>query len=148
MSRTHTYLLVGMMVVGLSGQMQAQSQGFQARVQLQPQADPVPAKTLREFAAGAHHAESVGVTLPKILRQMEPKYTAAAMRAKVQGHVRMFALIGLDGRVERSQIVDSLDADLDAAALGTLAQWRFEPGRLGDTPVRVAVEVRMQFRQH
>lgn len=147
MSRTYTYLLMGVMVVGLSFQSQAQTPTAQVQAQ-SPQADPVPAKTLREFAAGAAHAETAGVTLPKIVRQMEPKYTAAAMRAKVQGEVRMFALIGVDGRVERSQIVDSLDADLDAAALSTLAQWRFEPGRLGDTPVRVAVEVRMQFRLH
>jgi TonB family protein len=136
MSRTHACLLVGMMVVGWAVQ------------QPQVRAQAPQAKTLQEFAGTGLHAKTAGVTMPKLLKQVHPKYTAAAMRAKVEGQVRLFAIVGVDGRIERSQVYESLHPDLDAAAISTLAQWQFEPGRLNNTPVRVAVEVQMEFKLH
>ena len=117
--------------------------------QQQAQAETRPATTIEEFAGpGALTYRSAGVVLPKVLLRPDPKYTPAAMRAKVQGIVEIFAIVGLDGHVERSQIAQTLHPDLDAEALRTLAQWRFEPARLDLQPVRIAVTVRMEFRLH
>ena len=144
MSRTHTVVLVGMMVVGWAVQQPQAAQGQQVQAQI----ESAPARTIQEFAGTAAHVKSAGVTLPKLLRQVDPKYTPDAMRAKVQGKVKLFAMVGVDGRIERSQVNESLHPDLDAAAISTLAEWRFEPGRLNDRPVRVAVEVQMEFKLH
>lgn len=117
--------------------------------QQQAQAETTKATTIEEFAGpGALTYRSAGVVLPKVLRRTDPKYTPAAMRAKVQGIVEVFVMVGLDGTVERSQVAQSLHPDLDAEALRTLAQWRFEPARLDLQPVRIAVTVRMEFRLH
>ena len=144
MSRTHTVVLVGMMVVGWAVQEPQAAQGQQVEAQI----EWAPARTIQEFAGTAAHVKTAGVTLPKLLRQVDPKYTPDAMRAKVQGKVKLFAMVGVDGRIERSQVNESLHPDLDAAAISTLAEWRFEPGRLNDRPVRVAVEVQMEFKLH
>jgi TonB family protein len=144
MSRTHTFVVVGMMVVGWAVQQPQAAQGQQVQAQI----EPVPARTIHEFAGTAAHVKTAGVTLPKLLRQVHPKYTPDAMRAKVQGQVKLFAIVGVDGRIERSQVNESLHPDLDAEAIRTLAQWQFEPGRLDGTPVRVAIEVQMEFRLH
>jgi TonB family protein len=136
MSRTHTFVVVGMMLVG--GAVQEPQVGAQA-----PQA-----RTLQEFAGKGVHEKTAGVQAPKLLRQVDPKYTAVAMRAKVEGQVKLFAIVGIDGRVGRSQVSESLHPDLDAEAIGALAQWQFEAGRLNGTPVPVAIEVQMEFRLH
>jgi TonB family protein len=139
------FVVVGMMLVG--GAVQEPQVGAQAPP-AQAQIETAPAKTLQEFAGNEVHAKTAGVQAPKLLRQVHPKYTAVAMRAKVEGQIKLFAIVGVDGRVERSQIYESLHPDLDAEAVRTLAQWQFEAGRLNGTPVPVAIEVQMEFRLH
>lgn len=57
-----------------------------------------------------------------------PAYPPAAIREKRQGKVRMKFLVGADGRVTDSAIVDSSGStDLDEAALTAISQCRFHP---------------------
>lgn len=88
-----------------------------------------------------------GVTLPKVIHEVKPQYTAAAMKAKIQGTVWLTAVVTPDGTVGRIEVVRSLDAEhgLDAAAVDAAAQWRFDPGRKDGKPVAVQVTIELTF---
>jgi protein TonB len=87
---------------------------------------------------------------PKIIRPMAPKYTSAAMRARVQGTVVIEVVILPDGSVGRARIKESLDDQfgLDDAALDAIGQWEFEPGTFQGTPAPVLMLVKVEFRLH
>ena len=91
-----------------------------------------------------------GVTSPIPTFQPKPRYTADAMRAKVQGVVVMSAIVLPDGSVTDIQVIRSLDQSfgLDEEAKRTAAQWRFRPGtRLGEpVPVRIKIELEFNLR--
>ena len=88
-----------------------------------------------------------GVVSPIPIYQPKPKYTADAMRAKVQGTVIMSAVVLPDGTVTDIHVTRSLDQSfgLDEEAKKTAAQWRFRPGtRLGQ-PVAVRIQIELDF---
>ena len=88
-----------------------------------------------------------GVSSPIPIYDPKPKYTADAMRAKVQGTVAMSAVVMPDGSVTNIQIVRSLDQSfgLDDEAKRTAATWRFRPGMLKGEPVAVRVIIELDF---
>ena len=88
-----------------------------------------------------------GVTSPIVIYEAKPKYTADAMRAKVQGVVLLSAVVLPDGTVTDIQITRSLDQSfgLDEEAKKTAAQWRFRPGTLKGQPVAVRIQIELTF---
>ena len=88
-----------------------------------------------------------GVTAPVDIYSPKPKYTADAMRAKVQGVVQMSAVVLPNGTVTDIRIVRSLDQTfgLDEEAKKTAAQWRFRPGTLKGEPVAVRIIIELEF---
>lgn len=98
-------------------------------------------------AGGGVYREGNGVTSPTILREVKPNYTGEAMRARIQGLVKMEAIVLPDGSVGDVRVTRSLDQQfgLDKEAVKTVKQWRFRPGmRLGQ-PVPVLIEIEMSF---
>ncbi len=88
-----------------------------------------------------------GVTSPRLLREVKPGYTGEAMRARIQGVVRLQAIVLPDGSVGNMKIVRSLDHEfgLDEEALKSVSQWRFQPGTLAGRAVPVLIEVELAF---
>jgi len=101
------------------------------------------------FGGGAMRPGN-GVTNPTILRQIDPKYTPDAMRAKVQGMVELEAVVGTSGQITEIRILKSLDRafGLDEEAIKTAKQWLFRPGRYQGQNVPVVVVIQMEFRLH
>ncbi len=91
-----------------------------------------------------------GVSDPVLVKQVSPRYTPEAMRARVQGVVELEAVVMPDGRVGDVRIARSLDTryGLDEQAIAAARQWLFKPGRLADRPVPVLVTLIVEFRQH
>ena len=89
-----------------------------------------------------------GVTAPRLLTEVRPAYTAAAMRAKVQGLVRLECVVLPDGSVGRVAVVTSLDRSfgLDEEAVKAARQWRFAPGMRFGRPVAVLIIIDLEFR--
>jgi TonB family protein len=55
-------------------------------------------------------------------------------------------VVTADGCASQIRIVRPLDrGGLDEEAMTAVAQWRFEPGRLGATPVDVLVRIELAF---
>jgi len=88
-----------------------------------------------------------GVTSPRLVREVKPAYTGEAMRARIQGTVRLQAIVLPDGSVGTMKIIRSLDHafGLDDEALKSVSQWRFQPGTLAGRAVPVLIEVELAF---
>jgi protein TonB len=71
-----------------------------------------------------------GIQNPVVLRRVHPKYTAEALRARLQGTVELEGTVGLDGTFQDIRVLKSLDTSLglDEAAIAAAKQWLFRPG--------------------
>jgi TonB family protein len=78
-----------------------------------------------------------GVTIPRLIYEVKPGYTAEATTAGIEGSVSLDAVVLADGTVGDVTVTRSLDPGLDQAAIDALKQWEFEPGTKGDKPVAV-----------
>src|SRR5688572_16979615 len=98
------------------------------------------------FGGGVYNIGN-GVTSPVVIFKPSPKYTADAMRAKVQGTVILSAVVLPDGSVTDISIVRSLDQSfgLDEEAKKNAAQWRFRPGMFKGEPVAVRIQIELDF---
>jgi protein TonB len=86
------------------------------------------------------------VSAPRLIEQVEPRYTSEALRDKIQGAVWLEVVVTRDGRPSQIRVVRSLDrGGLDDEAVAAVAQWRFEPGRLAGLAVDVLVTIRLDF---
>lgn len=103
-----------------------------------------------EFTKGAYRLGTPGLFAPKTVRQVVPKYTSGAMRARIQGVVVVEAVVDVDGKVDRVRIKESLDQEygLDYAALDAARQWEFQPGTLDGKPAPVLITFTLEFRLH
>jgi protein TonB len=100
------------------------------------------------FGGGAYRPGGA-VRPPTLLRQVRPRYTEAAVANRLQGTVTLEAVVGQDGVAREIRVVRSLDpGGLDVEAIAAIRQWRFAPGRIGDTPVDVLVTIVLDFRVH
>lgn len=92
-----------------------------------------------------YRADAEGVTLPKPVREVRPRYTARALAAKVQGTVWVEAIVLPDGRIGATTITRRAHPDLDAEAVAAARRWRFQPGRHNGTAVPVVVTIELTF---
>ena len=88
-----------------------------------------------------------GVTIPRIIREVKPQYTAEAMRAKIQGGVLLECVVQTDGTVGDVRVIRSLDTTygLDQEAIKAAKQWLFAPGTRNGEPVPVMVSIELTF---
>ena len=88
-----------------------------------------------------------GVESPRLLRSVRPNYTSEAMRAKVQGVVRLEGVVLPDGSVGDVRVLRSLDSvfGLDEEAVKAAKQFRFAPGTRFGQPVSVLVSFEIEF---
>jgi TonB family protein len=96
---------------------------------------------------GGAFRPGAGITLPRVLREVEPQYTADAMRAKVQGTVLLECIVQEDGSVGPVKVVRSLDPifGLDQEAIKAARNWRFTPGMRQGQPVPVIITIELSF---
>lgn len=87
------------------------------------------------------------VSAPVVVKEVRPQYTPEAEAAKIEGEVRMSAVVLRDGTVGDVKITQSLDAELglDNEAVKAVKQWQFEPGKKDGKPVPVSVTIQMAF---
>ena len=110
-----------------------------------------PAETPRPAPAAAPSPEirrvQVGgrVKMAEIVRRVEPVYPTLARQARVQGEVKIVAVIGIDGRI-RELRVSSGHPLLARAAIDAVSQWIYRPTTLNDEPVEVIAPITVTFR--
>ena len=61
-----------------------------------------------------------------------PLYPFEALRDKKKGHTKIRFLIGPDGRVMQSQLLEASEPEFGYAALAMIDRWQFKPAKLAD----------------
>ena len=85
------------------------------------------------------------VTLPTLVKDVKPLFTADAMRAKVNGSVFLHGIVDRNGAVGAVVIVQSLEPSLDVAAREAFEHWQFRPATRAGEPVAIALSVQLSF---
>lgn len=86
------------------------------------------------------------ITPPVVHRKVDPKYIAAAVSERVEGTVRLTAVIRKDGTVGAVELSRGLDERLDRTAQEALAKWQFSPAMRNGEPIDVDILVEIPFR--
>jgi protein TonB len=87
-----------------------------------------------------------GVTQPRPIYDPDPDYSEAARKAKYQGSVVLWLVVGVDGLPHNIRVQRSLGMGLDEKALAAVSTWRFQPAMLSGQPVAVEINVQVSFR--
>lgn len=85
-----------------------------------------------------------GVQAAKLLRQVKPAYPPLARTARMQGTVKMQAIIAIDGSIRNLQLISGPPL-LIQAALDAVKLWRYEPTLLNGEPVEVITSIEVNF---
>ncbi len=86
-----------------------------------------------------------GVSPPKPTFSPDPEYSEEARKAKYQGTVVLFLIVGPDGRSRDIRVARSLGMGLDEKAIEAVRQWRFEPAKKDGRAVAVGINVEVNF---
>jgi periplasmic protein TonB len=84
----------------------------------------------------------------RFLSAFQPPYPQSALRAEVEGTVRLRIIIGIDGKVKSATVAKSSGtAALDEAAVAhALRKWRFTPASSDGTPIEDTREINVIFQ--
>jgi TonB family protein len=86
-----------------------------------------------------------GVSVPRATYNPDPEYSEQARKAKYQGTVVLWAIIGSDGRPRELRVQRSLGMGLDEKAIEAVRRWRFEPAMKDGQPVAVQINIEVDF---
>jgi periplasmic protein TonB len=84
------------------------------------------------------------VAAAKLIYHPSPAYPALAGRVRVQGTVRLQAVISKDGTIENLTVLSGHPL-LIPAALDAVRQWRYQPTLLNGVPVEVETTIEINF---
>lgn len=87
-----------------------------------------------------------GVSAPVPVFDPDPEYSDEARKAKYQGTVVLWVVIGADGRTRDMRVERSLGMGLDEKAMEAVKKWRFKPAMKDSQPVPVQVNIEVSFR--
>ena len=93
-------------------------------------------------------ARSTGpcATAPRPVTKTNPTYPEKARQKRKQGTVTLGLTVTKDGSATGVHVVNSVDKDIDQAAIDAVSQWKFEPGTYQGNPVDVELTVQVNFR--
>jgi protein TonB len=94
---------------------------------------------------GVYHVGG-GVSAPRAIYDPDPEYSEEARRAKYQGTVLLWVIVGADGKPRDIRAQRTLGLGLDEKAIAAVQQWRFEPSMKDGHPVAVQVNIEVTFR--
>jgi TonB family protein len=80
----------------------------------------------------------------KLIRQPRPAYPPEAKAARIQGVVKLSAVIGKDGTVLQLEVISGHPL-LVASALEAVRQWVYEPTLLNGNPVEVQTQIDVNY---
>jgi len=87
-----------------------------------------------------------GVTAPRIVKQVNPRYpTNRGVRAV--GSVIIGLVVSSKGLPKDPHVIKGLDKDLDESAVDAVKEWRFAPAEKNGKPVAVRISVQIEFHE-
>ncbi|HEY6351708.1 MAG TPA: energy transducer TonB [Candidatus Angelobacter sp.] len=97
------------------------------------------------FGGGVYRVGEIGVSAPVPKFVPDPDYSEEARKAKYQGTITLYAIIGTDGRPRSLKVVHGLGMGLDEKAMEKVRTWLFEPGKKDGQAVAVAMNIVVDF---
>jgi protein TonB len=95
-------------------------------------------------AARAATDESISDAV--LIRQVNPRYPTAAMRANQEGWVDVEMTVGADGAVGNVSVVDAQPKHVfDRSAIDAVSKWEFKPATRNGEAISVTLRRRLQF---
>jgi protein TonB len=86
------------------------------------------------------------LTPPVVIRKVEPEYSAEARSKRIEGVVKLSAVINAEGAAVKIKVTAPLDPGLDQRAVEAVQQWRFRPAKKDGTPVAMTAAISVDFR--
>ena len=86
-----------------------------------------------------------GVTPPVVINKVDPEYSQAARAARVQGMVVLETVVAENGVPNVIRVVRGLGYGLDENAIAAVEQWRFNPGTKDGIPIKVSLNIEVNF---
>jgi TonB family protein len=87
-----------------------------------------------------------GVKAPKAIHAPDPEYSEEAQRAKHEGTVVLWVIVGSDGLPRNIKVARSIGGGLDEKAVEAVSTWTFKPAMKDGQPVPVQINVEVSFR--
>jgi protein TonB len=84
------------------------------------------------------------VEAARVLHEIQPQYPLLAKDARIQGVVKLQAIIARDGSVQDLSLISGQPL-LVPAAMNAVKQWVYKPTYLNGVPVEVQTEVDVDF---
>lgn len=82
---------------------------------------------------------------PVVIQRVQPDYPPRARNARVEGVVKLEAVIRADGTVGDIKVLQGLRMGCTEAAIEALRRWRFRPGKRNGVPVDVPFTLTVDF---
>ncbi|HSH16804.1 MAG TPA: energy transducer TonB, partial [Verrucomicrobiae bacterium] len=99
---------------------------------------PPPPKETRRIRVGGN------VQQARLINRPNPVYPPLARQARIQGTVRLQAIIAKDGSISQLEVVSGHPL-LVQSALDAVRQWRYQPTLLNGEPVEVVTTIDVVF---
>ena len=96
------------------------------------------------ITAAGGSANNANQPLPPLIRQVQPLYPPLAKQARIQGMVRMNAVLAKDGTVQNVTVVSGHPL-LIQAAIDAVKQWVYQPTLVNGQPVEVTTQINLNF---
>jgi len=111
-----------------------------------PQVAPPPPPPVKKAPPPTPKRITVGgnVQKAKLARQVRPQYPPLARQARIQGTVKLTAVIGKDGSIQELQVVSGHPL-LVPSALQAVKQWQYNPTLLNGQAVEVVTQIDVNF---
>lgn len=117
-----------------------------ARAAQAQQQAATPVAVAPRQAAPTPAADSGAISDAVLIRQVNPRYPTAAMRANQEGWVDVEVTVGTDGGVANVAVVDSQPKHVfDRAAIDAVSKWAYKPATRNGEPTTVTLRRRLQF---
>jgi periplasmic protein TonB len=87
-----------------------------------------------------------GVSAPKAVDTPDPEYSEEARKAKYQGTVLLWLIVGPDGKPRDIKVSRALGMGLDQKAIEAVRKWKFAPAEKDGRPVAVQINVEVNFK--
>lgn len=91
-------------------------------------------------------SSNVDLSAPSPIRKVDPRYPPVLMEQRVEGEVRLYAIIRADGTVDSIEVLRSVHRELDRYSMEALAKWHFRPAGRNGKPVDVEAVISIPFR--
>jgi protein TonB len=109
-----------------------------------PPPPPPPAKKEEKPVTPQRIKVGGNVQQARLIRQPKPVYPALAKQARIQGIVKLSAVIAKDGTIQQLEVISGHPL-LVPAALEAVKQWVYQPTTLNSEAVEVVTQIDVNF---